>query len=120
MTSRKEVLMAMDDVTLNKTVKIARTEHDRRRVLNDKQVSRARHLISIGVTWKEAAKIFDVDPRTIRSYTDENYRIHTNKMTNLWRYHNNISYDRKEYAKNYLTRLAAYKRALIANDLITA
>lgn len=120
MMTRKEILMAMDDVTLNKTIKIARTEHDRRRVLNDKQVSRARYLISLGVTWKEAGKIFDVDPRTIRSYTDENYRIHTNKMTNLWRYHNNVNYDRKAYAKTYPSRLAAYKRSLVANDLITA
>lgn len=119
MITRKEMLMAMDDATLNKTIKIARTEHDRRRVLNDKQVSRVKHLISLGVTYQEAAKIFDVDPRTIRCYTDEAYRTHTNKMELAWRTRTNASYDRRAYAREYPTRLATYKRTLLTNNLIT-
>ena len=119
MMTRKEMLMAMDDVTLNKTIKIAKTEHDRRRVLTDKQVSRAKHLVSIGVTCREAGKIFEVDPRTIRAYVDESYRMHINRQTKEW-LRQNRQYCAYSSPKDYYSKLANYKRSLIAQDLITA
>ena len=72
---RKDVLK-LDDLTLDKVVKIQGTQYDRKWVLKEKDYKKAAKLYARGLTYEEIAVMFGVDPRTIRYHLDEDYRLH--------------------------------------------
>lgn len=118
MKTRKQILFEMEDVDLDKAVKIQGTEHDRRRKLTDKQLDRARELINLGVTYEECGKIFNVNFETIRRNVDPEWRLRRNtQRVESYARVGKVSPDLETFYRNLHER-AAYKRELIANDRI--
>lgn len=113
MNIRKQIL-AMDDLTLDKVVKIQGTQFDRKRKLNDKQVKKCKKLYEKGnFTFEELGVMFNVDYRTIRAYMEPEYRAHLNRMSGLW--NNNFrtyTYDSVAANEAFEDRVA-YKRTLV-------
>jgi hypothetical protein len=122
MMTRKEMLMAMDDLTLDTTIKIQGTEHDRKRKLTDKQVTRLNELVSLGVTYDECAAIFKVHPQTAKAYADSTFREKQNARTR--NFYARTHKDYHDYSVNTPSRIiqmrAAYKRDLVSKNIISA
>lgn len=70
---RKEVL-AMDDVDLDKAVKIQGTQYDRKRKFTDAQVKQMIKLLGKGTKAKALAESFGTTVHTIKYNTDPIYR----------------------------------------------
>lgn len=120
MKTRNEVLFELEDVDLDRAVKIQGTEHDRKRKLNDKQVERLKELVNAGVTYDECALIFKVHPITIKAYVEPAFREKLNGYTRAAWARNHIDYH--DYSVKtpmmMLGERAAYKRELIAKSRI--
>lgn len=71
---RKKVLK-LDDITLDRVVKIQGTEFDRKRKFTDAQVQQMKALLTSGVDKKDVAKKFHCSLHTMLYNTSEEYRI---------------------------------------------
>ena len=71
---KAKTIFEMSDIELDKTIKIQGTKHDRKRVLTDRQVTKAKRLLSNGVSVTDVAKLMGVHPNTIKYNTDPVYR----------------------------------------------
>ncbi len=70
---RKKVLK-LDDVDLDKAVKIQGTEFDRKRRFSDEQVQKMKDLLGEGTSAKDVAKYFRCSVHTMLYNTSEEYR----------------------------------------------
>ena len=70
---RKDVLK-LDDVSLDKKVKIQGTQFDRKRKLNDKDWKKVRSLLKRGYSYNYISEVFGVKAKTIRYGVDEEFR----------------------------------------------
>ena len=71
---RKKQVLSLDDVTLDKKVKIQGTQFDRKRKLKDKDWKKVNRMMKKGFNFTQIAEVFNVDPRTIRYGVDEEFR----------------------------------------------
>lgn len=74
---RRKQVLNLDDVTLDKKVKIQGTQFDRKRKLKDKDWKKVSRMIKKGFNLTQIAEVFNVDPRTIRYGLDEDFRRKT-------------------------------------------
>lgn len=70
---RKKVAK-MDDLQVDRTVRIQGTEFDRKRKLTDKQVSEMRKLFEEGFSIKQLASMFKVSRCAVRYNIDDEFR----------------------------------------------
>ena len=95
----------MNDVEVDKAIKIQGTQFDRKRVLDDHDVQSAKRMHEAGVSLRQIAKKFQVDWRTIKYNIDEEYRKYTlSKMSGI-----HTGNTRCDFAER-----VAYKRSLIS------
>lgn len=73
---RRKQILNLDDVTLDRKVKIQGTQFDRKRKLKDKDWKKAKKLLDKGRTYEEVAAVFGVKPKTIRYGVDEDFRAY--------------------------------------------
>lgn len=112
--TRKEIL-ALDDVSLDRAVKIQGTQYDRKRKLNDKQVAKASKMLNNkNMTAEEVAEYFGIDKRTVRYYFDEEYR--KTRIEQCTGVHVRRSAEADNEA--FLDRVA-YKRKLVARNRLS-
>lgn len=72
---KRKAILNLDDLLLDKKVKIQGTQYDRKRRLNDKDLKKIQKLLTKrGFTLDEVAALYNVDKRTIRYHLDEDYR----------------------------------------------
>lgn len=103
--SEKQKLLALNDVALNKAVKIKGTDFDRRRKLSVKDVEKIKRKYNKGVTQKDLADEFGVSIPTIRYHVNSRFKFDINYMRSFYR-----TVPSKITPKD----LANYKRNLIA------
>lgn len=111
--TRKE-LLALDDLSLDKIIRIQGTQYDRRRKLNDKQINKASKMLNDkNMSYEEVATRFGVDTRTIRYYFDEAYRKKRISQATA------IQHRTNEERLTALIERAAYKRKLVARNRVS-
>jgi len=104
----KKKLMTLTDSALNKTVKIAGTNYDRRRHLTNAQVANMKKMVATGKkTTAEVAAHFGVDPSTVRYNTEPGFKAYKNKQR--------LNYPVVKSTVTAAER-AAYKRALLSQN----
>ena len=104
---RNEILQ-LSNYELDKAVKIAGTQFDRRNKLSPALINKLKKLRKNGLSWNKLAMIFNITPPTARYHCDPEYKQYTNGMRSVYA-HNT--------AGNHKNR-RAYKRTLLENKLI--
>ena len=100
----------MTDFEIDKMIKIAGTDYDRRRKLSTKDIAHIRRAYKNGTSINDLALYYDVAYGTIRYHVDSLYRDIHNKVRNL-------------NAKSIVDATAqrrsrvAYKRSILANNV---
>ena len=95
----------MTDTTIDRSVKIYGTNHDRRRKLSVEDVTKIRTLHAKGWPINDLAYAFGVAKRTIKYHVDEEYKHQCNKLRNM--------YPTIQHPKEQFDNRVAYKRTLI-------
>lgn len=96
----------MTNYKIDKMVKIAGTDHDRRRKLTDRQIDNIRKEHSKGVSICSLAKKYNVGPTTIHYHVDEEFK----EFHNARRKYSVPSVGNKETVASRI----AYKRKLLS------
>ena len=100
----------MDDVTLDRYIRIQGTEFDRKRKMTDRQVTYAKKLLNKGYPVLHVAKIMGVTSLTIRYNTDPEFRL--NHLKNVSGKHTGVdTVTRSDRVK--------YKKKLLADGKVT-
>ena len=115
---KKKDILALSDKELDKAVKIAGTQYDRKRKINDKQIASAKRLVKKGKSFEYIIKKLklNVTPNTIRYHLDEVYRRYRIDHANYGKVA--AACKRGDY-NEILKDRAAYKRKLVARGRVT-
>ncbi len=115
---KKKEILALEDKELDKVVKIAGTQHDRKRKINDKQIASAKRLIKKGKSFDYIIKKLKlkVTANTIRYHIDEEYRRYRIEHAN---YGKPAAACKRGNYNEALKERAAYKRKLVARGRVT-
>ena len=117
---KKKDILELSDKELDKVVKIAGTQYDRKRKISDKQIESAKRLVKKGKSFEYRIKKLklNVTENTIRYHLDEAYRRYRIDHAN---YENSVKpacCSQKDY-NEILKDRAAYKRELVARGRVT-
>ena len=115
---QKKAILALNDKELDKAVKIAGTQYDRKRKISDKQIDAARKLVSKGKSFEyiiEKLKL-NVTANTIRYHLDEAYRRYRIDHAN---YGKGVAACKRGDYNEILKDRAAYKRKLVARGRVS-
>lgn len=96
----------MKDYIIDKLIKVAGTNHDRRRKLTDSQIRNIQKEYSCGKSICELAKKYDVAPNTIHYHVDEEFKTFHNERR---KYSVSSSYNKKTVASRI-----AHKKYLLS------
>lgn len=107
--TRKDVL-AMDYLTLDKTVKIQGTRFDRKRKVSNSDIVRMKKLRARGDTLQSIAEKVGCCKMTVKYHTNPEWRENYNKTRNGKHYGNKVTYS--------VSDRSAYKRDLVATRKI--
>ena len=105
MQMKRRQVLKLDDITLNRVVRIQGTQYDRKRVLTDKDIKKMNKLFNKkGLSVKEIAEIFDVSVCCVK------YNVMPE-----WKAEFNAKRDGKHTGVDVVTveDRAAYKRYLV-------
>ena len=110
---KKKDILALSDRELDKVVKIAGTQYDRKRKINDKQIASAKRLVKKGKSFEYIIKKLklNVTKNTIRYHLDEEYRRYRIDHANYGR---SVAACKRGDYNEILKDRAAYKRKLVA------
>lgn len=115
---KKKDILALSDKELDKVVKIAGTQYDRKRKINDKQIASAKRLVKQGKSFEYIIKKLklNVTENTIRYHLDEAYRRYRTDHANYGR---PVAACKRGDYNEILKDRAAYKRKLVARGRVT-
>ena len=115
---KKKDILALSDKELDKVVKIAGTQYDRKRKINDKQIASAKRLVKKGKSFEYIIKKLklNVTENTIRYHLDEAYRRYRIDHANYGR---SVAACKRGDYNEILKDRAAYKRKLVARGRVT-
>lgn len=115
---KKKDILELSDRELDKVVKIAGTQYDRKRKINDKQIASAKRLVKKGKSFEYIIKKLklNVTENTIRYHLDEAYRRYRIDHANYDR--PVAAWKRGDY-NEILKDRAEYKRKLVARGRVT-
>lgn len=115
---KKKDILALSDKELDKVVKIAGTQYDRKRKINDKQIESANRLVKKGKSFEYIIKKLklNVTERTIRYHLDNAYRRHRIDQANYGR---PVAACKRGDYNEILKDRATYKRKLVAHGRVT-
>lgn len=115
---KKKDILALSDKELDKVVKIAGTQYDRKRKINDKQIASAKRLVTKGKSFEYIIKKLklNVTENTIRYHLDEAYRRYRIDHANYGRH---VAACKRGDYNEILKDRATYKRKLVARGRVT-
>ena len=110
---KKKDILELSDKELDKVVKIAGTQYDRKRKISDKQIESAKRLVKKGKSFEYIIKKLklNVTENTIRYHLDEAYRRYRIDHANYGR---SVAACKRGDYNEILKDRAAYKRKLVA------
>lgn len=116
--NKKKQILALSDKELDKVVKIAGTQYDRKRKISDKQIAAASKLVKKGKSLEYIIKKLklNVTANTIRYHLDEAYRRYRIDHAN---YGKAAAACARGNYNEILKDRAAYKRKLVARGRVT-
>ena len=109
---KKSELLKLTDSELNRLVKIAGTNYDRRRKLTINQVNKIQNSFLKGDDMDDLAFKYDVTTATIKYHVDEDYKNRKNA--------DRILYKMTPAKPGYVEELINYKRSLVSAGKIKA
>lgn len=115
---KKKDILELSDKELDKVVKIAGTQYDRKRKISDKQIESAKRLVKRGKSFEYIIKKLklNVTENTIRYHLDEAYRRYRIDHANYGR---SVAACKRGDYNEILKDRAAYKRKLVARGRVT-
>lgn len=115
---KKKDILELSDKELDKVVKIAGTQYDRKRKISDKQIESAKRLVKKGKSFEYIIKKLklNVTENTIRYHLDDAYRRYRIDHANYGR---SVAACKRGDYNEILKDRAAYKRKLVARGRVT-
>lgn len=101
---KRREIKKLNDIEVDKLVKIQGTQFDRKRKLSDKDIKHIKKLLINNIDIEDIANIFGVTVHTIKYNTDPNYRAHSINIRSG-----------KHYGETVMDMVnrATYKRSLV-------
>ena len=112
MKSKVSVLSNLSDAEVDKIVKIAGTQYDRRRVVTEKMLKQARKYLKKGKDYDYISRKLNVSVRTIRYHLDDEYREYRKKNSHTAG-SKTYSFSSEQLAEKLVERVL-YKKSLVA------
>ena len=114
---KKKDILELSDKELDKVVKIAGTQYDRKRKISDKQIESAKRLVKKGKSFEYIIKKLklNVTENTIRYHLDEAYRRYRIDHANYGR---PVAACKRGDYNEILKDRATYKRKLVARGRV--
>ena len=112
MKSKVSVLSNLSDAEVDKIVKIAGTQYDRRRVVTEKMIEKAKKYLARGKDYDYISRKLNVSVRTIRYHLDDEYREHRKKNSHTAG-SKTYSFSSEQLAEKLVERVL-YKKSLVA------
>ena len=113
MKSAVSALSNLSDVEVDRVVKIAGTQYDRRRVVTEKMLKQARKYLKKGKDYDYISRKLHLDARTIRYHLDDEYRAQRKK--NARTAGSKVCPLTYEESVSRLVERASYKKSLVAS-----
>lgn len=115
---KKKDILELSDKELDKVVKIAGTQYDRKRKISDKKIESAKRLVKKGKSFEYIIKKLklNVTENTIRYHLDDAYRRYRIDHANYGR---SVAACKRGDYNEILKDRAAYKRELVARGRVT-
>lgn len=106
---KRSKLLNMKDSVLDKEFKIAGTQFDRRRKLNEKEIKTMQKLYNQGIPITDICILFKVTYPTVKYHCEEGFKELTNSMRSLYAQDGKLRCDFKNRCQ--------YKRLILSNKL---
>lgn len=106
---KRTKLLKLCDTSLDKNFKIAGTQFDRRRKLNEKEIKTMQTLYKTGKRLNDICILFKVTPNTVKYHCEEGFKELTNSMRSLYAQDGKLKCNFKNRCQ--------YKRLILSNKL---